>query len=85
MLANSVEGTPLSDSFINLSQKEVIVTSAEECLDFEKYIDNPDFQIYSDEIIKSLNGKFNPDVSLSDFTDLMSAFSLDWVKENCVK
>ena len=84
MLANSVEGTPLSDTFINLSQKEIIVTSAEECADFEKYIDNPDFQIYSDEIIRSLNGKYNSEVSLQDFTDLMEAFSLDWVKENSV-
>ena len=85
MLANSVEGTPLSDSFINLSQKEIIVTSAEECADFEKYIDNPDFQIYSDDIIRSLNGKFNSEVSLEDFTELMEAFSLDWVKENSVQ
>lgn len=85
MLTNAVEGTPLSDTFINLSQKEVIVTSAEECADFEKYIDNPDFQIYSDEILRSLNGKFNSDVTLADFTVLMDAFSLDWVKENSVK
>ncbi len=84
MLTNSVEGTPLSDTFINLSQKEVIVTSAEECADFEKYIDNPDFQIYSDEILRSLNGKFNSEVTLADFTELMEAFSLDWVKENSV-
>ena len=49
---------------------------------YEKYIDNPDYQIYSDEIIKSLVGKYNPDVTLEDYTELMDAFSLEWVKEN---
>ncbi len=82
MLFNSVDGTPLSEDFINLSQKQVIITSAEECEDYEKYIDNPDYQIYSDEIIKSLVGKYNPDVTLEDYTELMDAFSLEWVKEN---
>lgn len=81
-LFNSVDGTPLSDSFINLSQKQVIVTSAEECADYEKYIDNPDYQIYSDETLKSLVGKYNADVTLSDYTEIMEAFSLDWVKKN---
>ena len=52
------------------------------CEDYEKYIDNPDYQIYSDEIIKSLVGKSNPDVTLEDYTELMDAFSLEWVKEN---
>lgn len=82
MLANSVNGTPLSDSFINLSQKEIIVTSAEECADFERYIDNPDYQIYSDDTIRNLYAGKNPDVTLQDYTDLMEAFSLEWVKEN---
>lgn len=81
-LFNSVDGTPLSDSFINLSQKEIIITSAEECAEYEMYIDNPDFQIYSDDILQSLVGKYNPDVTLSDYTEIMEAFSLDWVKEN---
>lgn len=82
MLANSVNDTPLSETFIHLSQKEIIVTSSEECADFEKYIDNPEFQIYSDDTIKSLYGGTNPDVTLQDYTDLMNAFSLDWVKAN---
>lgn len=82
MLANSVNGTPLSDDFIHLSQKEIIVTSSEECADFEKYIDNPEYQIYSDDTIKSLYAGTNPDVTLQDYTDLMEAFSLDWVKSN---
>lgn len=81
-LFNSVDGTPLSDSFINLSQKQVVVTSAEECADYEKYIDNPDYQIYSDDTIKSLVGRYNENVALSDYTEIMEAFSLDWVKNN---
>lgn len=82
MLSNSVNSTPLSDSFINLSQKEIIVTSSEECADFEKYIDNPEYQIYSDDTIKSLYAGTNPNVTLQDYTELMEAFSLDWVKSN---
>lgn len=81
-LFNSVDGTPLSDGFINLSQKQVIVTSAEECADYEKYIDNPDYQIYSDETLKSLVGRYNGDVTLDDYTEIMDAFSLDWVKNH---
>lgn len=81
-LFNSVDGTPLSDGFIHLSQKQVIVTSAGECADYEKYIDNPDYQIYSDETIRSLVGKYNADVTLDDYTEIMGAFSLDWVKNH---
>lgn len=82
MLFNSVDGTPLSDDFIHLSQKQVIITSAEECEDYEKYIDNPEYQIYSDDILKSLVGRHNPEVTLKDYTGIMDAFSLEWVKEN---
>lgn len=79
---NKLNGTPLSDEPIWLLQKEVIVKNAEQCDAYEKYIDKATYLIYTDEQIKSLIGKFNPDVTLDDVKALMDQYTMEWVIEN---
>lgn len=80
-LYNAVDGTPLADDTVWLTQKMVTVTSAEECDVYEAYVDNADHLLYDDETLKSLVGKFNPDVTIADVEDLMNRYSIDWIKE----
>ena len=80
-LFNAVDGTPLSDSTIWLTQKMVTVTSAEDCDVYEAYVDNADHLLYDDDTLKSLVGRFNPDVTLKDVEDLMALYSIEWIKE----
>lgn len=82
-LYNAVDGTPLStDGPVVLQQNELIITSAEECQIYAQYVDNPDYQIYTDDQIKSLVGRFNSDVTIADYNELMSEYSIEWLEEN---
>lgn len=79
---NKLDGTPLSDEPIWLKQKQVIVTSAEDCDAYASYVDTPNYIIYSDDQIKNLTGRYNPDVTLQDMTTLMEQFSIEWIVNN---
>ena len=79
-LYNAVDGTPLSDDTIWLIQKMVTVTNAEDCDVYEAYVDNADHLLYDDDTLKSLVGKYNPDVSLEDVEALMDQYSIEWIK-----
>lgn len=81
-LYNAVDGTPLSDSTIWLLQKMITVESAEDCDIYEAYVDNADHLLYDDETLKSLVGRYNPDVTLADIEDLMSQYSIEWIIAN---
>ena len=80
-LYNKLDGTPLSEDIIWLLQKEIIVKSAEECDAYEAYIDKADVLLYSDDQIKSLIGKFNPDATLDDVKEMMDLYTIEWVME----
>ena len=80
-LFNAVDGTPLSEDTIWLLQKMVTVTSAEDCDVYEAYVDNADCLLYDDDTLKSLVGKYNPDVTIEDIENLMALYSIDWIKE----
>ncbi len=80
-LFNAVDGTPLSDETIWLNQKMITVTSAEDCDVYTQYVDNADNLVYDDETLKSLVGRFNPDVTLADIEELMAQYSIEWIKE----
>lgn len=82
MLYNAVDGTPLAEGFTVLSQKFIFIKSVEDCGTFAKYIDNPAYQIYDSETIRSLCKRYNPDATLEDLTGLMDQYSLEWVVEH---
>lgn len=82
MLYNAVDQTPLAEGYTVLSQKFIFIKSLEDCGTFAKYIDNPDYQIYDSETIRSLCKRYNPDATLEDLIKLMDQYSLEWVVEN---
>lgn len=80
-LYNYLSGKPMTDKgAAHLEWREIVITSAEECVNFEKYVDRPDVQLYSDETIKSLVG-----ASEEDFNELMSQFNMEYVLEQVGK
>jgi len=79
-LYNSVDGYPLSDKTdLDLIQNVIYVTSAEECEAYNKYIDTPDFDIYTDEEILSLVKRLNPDMNHAAMQEIMQEYNLDYV------
>lgn len=82
VLYNAVDGNRLSEDVTELYQNFLLVTSSEECKLFEKYVGNTEYQIYTDEQIKNLAVRFNPNVTLKDYEDLMDLYSLEWLQEN---
>ena len=77
-----MDGNRLSEDVTELYQNFLLVTSSEECSLFEKYVGNTDYQIYTDEQIKNLAVRFNPDVTLEDYRALMELYSIEWLQEN---
>jgi hypothetical protein len=82
MLYNAVDGQPLAEGYTVLSQKFIFIRSLEDCGTFAQYIDNPDYQIYDAETIRSLCKRYNPDATLQDLTGLMDQYTLEWVVAN---
>ena len=82
VLYNAVDGVRLSDEVVELYQNFLLVTNSEECTIFEKYIGNTEYQVYTEDQIKSLAGRYNPEVTLKDYQDLMEQYSIEWLKEN---
>lgn len=76
MLYNKVVGTPLSDEVEWLNQNYIFVTSAEECDGYEKYIDNPDYMIYTADDIRAMSKAHNPDFTIEELRQIMEEYTL---------
>ena len=77
-LVNRVRGNEISDQVAVWSLSPLLITSTEEMEIFSKYVDNPDVQLYSDELIKSLVG---PDVTAEDYQAVLDDWNIEFVKE----
>lgn len=60
MLYNRIDGTPLSDTPMELQQKYIFVKDAQECELFNKYIVNPEYELFSAEQIRQMTTRYNP-------------------------
>ena len=78
-LVNRVKGNDINNGAVmEFSLSPLLITSAEEMEIFSQYVDNPEVQLYSDELIKSLVG---PDVTAEDYQAVLDEWSIDFVKE----
>ena len=77
-LVNRVRGNEISDQVAVWSLSPLLITSTEEMEIFSKYVYNPDVQLYSDELIKSLVG---PDVTAEDYQAVLDDWNIEFVKE----
>lgn len=80
-LVNRVQGNKISDKVMEFSLSPLLITSAEDMDIFSQNVDNPEVQLYSDDIIKSLVG---PEVKAEDYQKVLDDWSIDFVK-NAVK
>jgi ABC-type sugar transport system substrate-binding protein len=76
-LVNRIRGNVISDEVAVMSLSPLLITSAEEMDIFSQYVDNPEVQLYSDDMIKSLVG---PDVKVEDYQKVLDDWSIDFVK-----
>lgn len=77
-LVNRVEGNVISDKVSVLTLSPLMITSADDMEVFSKYVDNPEVQLYSDDLIKSLVG---PNVTNDDYQKVLDDWSIDFVKK----
>ena len=77
-LGNRVQGNVIQDGVFEMTLSPLLITSSEEMQIFSQYVDNPDVQLYSDELIQSLVG---PDVTVEDYQAVLDDWSIDFVKE----
>lgn len=77
-LVNRVQGNVIQDGVFEMTLSPLLITSAEDMEIFSQYVDNPDVQLYSDELIQSLVG---PDVTVADYQAVLDDWSIDFVKE----
>lgn len=77
-LVNAVEGNATNDKVMEMSLSPLLITSAEDMEIFSQYVDNPEVQLYSDDLIKSLVA---PGLTVDDYQKVLDDWSLDYVKE----
>jgi len=77
-LVNRVAGNqiPDVDGVATMTLAPLLITSSEDMKTFSSYVDNPEVQLYSDELIQSLVG---PDVTLEDYQAVLDEWSIDFV------
>lgn len=77
-LINRVKGNVISDRVFQLTQPPLFITSAEDMEIFARYVDNPEIQLFSDELILSLIG---PDVTAADYQAVLDNWTIDFVRQ----
>lgn len=88
MCYNAIAGTPLSDSYIELQQKYIFLTSAEECRLYEEYF-GTDLskvgEVYTPDYLNSLLKSNNPDLTAESMQSMMDEYSMEWIEEQVSK
>lgn len=79
-LVNRVAGNEMSDvdGVAEMTLAPLLITSSEDMETFSTYVDNPEVQLYSDDLIKSLVG---PGVTKEDYQAVLDNWSIDFVLE----
>jgi len=75
---NSVVGTPISDTnTTTLIMPVMFINSAEECELYERYVDTPDYDLFTFEDIQQLLKSENPDLTIEKYQEIMDEFTLE--------
>jgi len=77
---NAMDGHPLSEGKVGLKFPFLVLSSSEDLTVFEKYYNNTEVQIYSEELVKSMMYRFNANVTLETLTGLSEAYNMTWIK-----
>lgn len=88
MCYNAVAGTPLSDSYVEVQQKYIFLTSAEECKVYEEYFGSDLSHVgdvYTEEYLNSLLQSNNPELNAETLQSMMDEYSMEWIEEQVQK
>lgn len=81
-------GTPLSDSYVEVQQKYIFLTSAEECKVYEEYFGSDLSHVgdvYTEEYLNSLLQSNNPELNAETLQSMMDEYSMEWIEEQVQK
>lgn len=81
VLYNAVDGTPLSDGTVIFKTTQIEVKSYEDSISYSKYINNPNYQLFTKEEIQGMCKRYNEEASVELVNDYVNNFTLEWVIE----
>lgn len=77
MLYNAMDGHSLTESGEELLMTYMFIRSAEEAQNFLDYIDNPDVAIYTEDEIRSMTVRHNPDFTWNTLQQVMGDYTYE--------
>lgn len=77
ILYNELQGTPLSDEPIELFSNYVYIKNTEQAAKYDEYWSYDTYQLYSEEEIKNMTKVYNPDLTLDQFKEIVSAYGYE--------
>ena len=80
VLANSLQGNPLSDGPVKIDANYIYITSLEDANSYSTYVDGPDIYPYTKEEIQQMTRFYNPGFTAGDLQKIAS----DWTMENVI-
>lgn len=78
ILANAIQGTPLSDKPIKIDANYIYITNLQEAEDYTTYVDGEGINPYTIEEIQQMTRFYNPDFTAEDLQRIAS----EWTMEN---
>ncbi len=76
VLANKLQGNPLSPKAITISANYIYVTNIQEAADYAKYVDNPATYPYTKEEIQKMTKFYNPSFTADDLQKIASKWTM---------
>ncbi len=80
VMANELQGNPLSDKPIKIDSNYIYITSIEDAQNYSKYVDGEGIYPYTKEEIQQMTKFYNPDFTAEDLQRVAS----EWTMENVI-
>lgn len=77
MLYNAMDGHKLTDSGEELLMTYMFIRSAEEARNFLDYIDNPEVDLYTEEEVRNMTVRYNPDFDWNALQQVMADYTYE--------
>lgn len=77
MLYNAIDGVKLTESGEELLMTYMFIRSSEEAQNFLDYIDNPEVPLYTEDEIKAMTVRYNPEFSWDALNQIMAEYTYE--------
>ncbi|MEE0203099.1 MAG: substrate-binding domain-containing protein [Muricomes sp.] len=81
---NAIQGNPVSDSYVELIQPALFITSSEECKLYEDYVNNTDNYtsvIFDKDYYLTLSKAENPELDPETIQGMMDTYNFEWISQ----